>query len=143
MTSVTDIYTQLERDEGLRLHPYTDTRGFVTIGYGRNLSTEGISQQEAKGMLEADVTNTGEALRTALPWFATLQDNDWVRAAVLINMAFNLGVHGLLTFNTFLSLVESQQYDAAADDMLQTPWATEVGARAQRLALQLRTGQWQ
>jgi lysozyme len=65
-----------------------------------------------------------------------------VRFAVLVNMAFNLGVGGLLHFQNMLSFVKAASWVSAADEMLRSKWANEVGDRAQRLATQMRTGDW-
>lgn len=136
----TNLIDQLKRDEGLRLKVYDDVRGIPTIGYGRNLRDRGISEDEAIALLVRDISDTKVALYQALPWVAIQIAVE--REAVLLNMACNLGVSGLLEFKQFLALVQSGQYDAAADDMLTTPWAQQVGPRAQRLAEQMRTGQW-
>lgn len=134
------IVDQLKRDEELRLTPYKDTVGKLTIGYGRNLEDNGISQYEAELLLQHDLTNASQALRAALPWTEGL---DEVRRGVLLNMAFNMGIHRMLQFKLTLGLVESGDYDKAADEMLNSVWAKQVGARAHRLSLQMRSGDWQ
>lgn len=138
--SVTDITSQLLRDEGLRLFPYTDTVGKLTIGVGRNLSDSGISSDEAMSLLKNDLDETNQYLINALPWFVGLSP---ARQGVLQNMAFNMGLHGLMQFRNFLSAVQSGYYDQAAQDMLESKWATQVPARAHRLSIQMQTDQWQ
>lgn len=134
------ILDQLKRDEGLRLTPYKDSVGKVTIGYGRNLDDAGISQYEADLLLQHDITNASQDLRGALPWTEGL---DEARRGVLLNMAFNMGIHRLLGFKITLAMVQSGDYDKAADEMLDSKWAEQVGARAHRLAVQMRSGEWQ
>jgi lysozyme len=136
---VDNLQGQLERDEGLRLFPYVDTAGRLTIGFGRNLTDVGISAAEASVLLANDIATAARALARALPWTNDLDD---ARHAVLVNMAFNLGIASLVQFKGFLRYVEAGKWDAAATDMLATLWAREVGARAERLAMQLRTGEW-
>jgi lysozyme len=53
-----DLIEQLRRDEGVRLHPYTDTVGKLTIGVGRNLADMGISDAEATVLLQNDIDRT-------------------------------------------------------------------------------------
>lgn len=137
---VTDITSQLQRDEGIRLYPYLDTVGKVTIGVGRNLTDVGISRTECDAMLRNDIERADGMLMEALPWAEGLDD---ARHGVLLNMTFNMGVTGLLGFRDTLGKIQTRDYDGAADSMLQSKWATQVGARAQRLAQQLRTGVWQ
>ena len=58
-------------------------------------------------------------------------------------MAFNIGIYGLLGFKKFLSLCEAMSYTDASEEMLNSKWAEQVGARAHRLSLQMRSGEWQ
>jgi len=79
-------------------------------------------------------------LEQGISWFSSL---DVPRQGVLINMAFNMGFHGLLGFHDTLSAMAKQDWEAAAVDMENSLWAKEVGDRATRLAEQMRTGVWQ
>ena len=128
----------LLRDEGVRLKVYTDSRGVPTIGVGRNLRDKGISMAEAEMLLENDLR---DAFRIAdhLPW---ITDLDEPRRNVIFNMAFNLGVQGVLGFTKTLELVKQGRYVEAAAEMLRSEWAKQVGARAERLALQMEHGSW-
>jgi len=130
----------LKGDEGFRQFPYRDTQGVLTIGYGFNLQSDGLSQAEAAAVLELRVNRRYLELLTALPWVREL---DQPRQAVLLNMAYNLGVAGLQQFKCMLLAVQAQDYGPAADDMLLSRWAEQVGARAWRLALQMLTCEWQ
>ncbi|WP_425273781.1 glycoside hydrolase family protein [Paraburkholderia unamae] len=130
------LIAELSRDEGRKLKPYVDTVGKTSIGVGRNLSDVGISDAECDAMLENDVTRTVAWLDRNLSWWRNL---DAVRQRVIINMAFNMG-GGLLTFVNTLAAMQRGDYAAAASGMLASKWATQVGARAQRLAQMMRTG---
>lgn len=134
------IDDQLRRDEGLRLQPYRDSVNKWTIGYGRNLSDVGISKDEAEYLLANDITEAKLKLGQTLPWTSQLDD---ARLGVLLNMVFNMGIAGLMSFKQTLMLIQGGNFDAAADEMLKSKWAQQVGARAHRLALQLKTGVWQ
>ena len=135
----TNITEQLIRDEGCRLMPYTDTTGHITIGVGRNLTDIGITYAEATNMLANDIANADRKLKAACPWVASL---DGPRYGALLNMAFNLGVAGLLSFRQFLTACQNGQWEVAAHEMLESKWAEQVGSRAQRLSQQIETGQW-
>lgn len=128
----------LQRHEGLRLVPYRDTTGHLTIGYGLNLDA-GISKAEAEWLLRTRVMAATEAVARSLPWWARL---DEVRRSVLVDMAYNLGIAGLLKFRRTLAAIERGDYDAAARGMLASLWARQVGQRAVRLATMMRTGEW-
>lgn len=126
---------ELIRDEGLRLKPYKDTVGKTTIGIGRNLDDVGISKDEAYLMLDNDIQRTSDSLDKNLPWWKTL---DEVRQRVILNMAYNLGINSLLGFKNTLAAIQAGRYNDAADGMLASKWATQVGDRATRLAKMMR-----
>lgn len=137
------LVTQLRRDEGEVLHAYEDHLGFLTIGIGRLIDKRkggGISSEEAAYLLNNDIDTRIKALERALPWFSRLDD---ARKGVLVNMAFQLGVDGLLAFKNTLKEVEAGNYSKASEMMLMSKWATQTPVRAQRLAKQMRTGEWQ
>lgn len=132
-----DILKQdLINDEGLKLKPYRDSVGKLTIGVGRNLDDEGITEAEALYLLNNDIQRVETELAT-VPDFPQLSD---VRQRVLIEMTFNLGLGGVMEFKEMWSAIQAQDWDAAADAMLNSEWATEVGQRAVRLAACMRTG---
>ncbi len=79
----------LQRHEGLRLRPYRDSTGKLTIGVGRNLDSVGLSEAEAYHLLDNDIDAAVNALTAVLPVFAALDD---VRQEVLIDMCFNEGI---------------------------------------------------
>lgn len=125
------LRAELVRDEGIRLFPYRDTAGKITIGIGRNLSDVGVSSAEVQAMWLADVDRATAGLDRALPWWRTLSED---RQRVMVNMAFNMGIPKLLTFKRMLSAVKAGQYQAAAAEMLDSEWSRQVGERATRLS---------
>jgi len=129
----------LKRHEGFRQFPYTDSVGCLTIAYGRNLRDKGISQTEGEYLLANDVTEAETGCIRAIYGFAQL---DEVRRAVLIDMAFNLGLTGLLAFHDTLEAVRQGDYDGAGECMLRTKWASQVGNRALELVTMMRLGEW-
>ncbi len=133
MTYLEILQHQLPLDEGIRKKPYRDTVGKLTIGVGRNLDDVGVRDDEIALMLENDIPDA-EAIVRGLVDFDALTEE---RKAVLVNMAFNMG-RGLSAFAIMLRAVNDGRWNDAADAMLQSKWATQVGARATRLAAQMR-----
>ena len=131
-----ELTKQLQRDEGLRLMPYKDSVGKLTIGIGRNLDDRGITEVEALSLLRNDI-DIVEAELTKLPIYRKL---DEVRQTVLANMAFNIGVPRLLKFRQTWIALDAGDYAKAADEMLDSTWAQQVGLRAVRLSEMMRTG---
>lgn len=130
------VAEQLLVDEGLRLKPYRCTAGKLTIGVGRNLEDKGISAAEALGLLDNDIDEFWKQLTSSLPWVLTAPE---VVQEVLLNMAFNLGVPGLLKFKETLRLLQAGEYSLAAGAMLDSKWAKQVGPRAERLSHRIKT----
>ena len=128
---------ELIRDEGLRLKAYKCTAGKTTIGVGRNLDDLGISETEARYLLQNDILLVCAELDKALPWWRTLS---WGRQHALINLSFNLGLVRLLGFKKMLTAMQMGQWVEAAAHALDSQWAKQVGARSQRIAAAIREG---
>lgn len=144
-TNDTLLIHELRRDEGVRYKPYFDTVGVETIGVGHNMKvkplpktwTIPLSDDEVDLLLSWDLVEVFDGLDKKLPWW---RDLSYARQRVLANMAFNLGVDGLLTFKNTLAAVKSGRYQDAANGMLASKWATQVGDRAKRLAALMVNG---
>lgn len=119
---------------GVPLRPGDTLQGHPTIGWGRALDVKGLSQYEADELLRRDLL---EAARIAED-FARYAIGT-VRRAVLIDMAHNLGRHGLFGFKQLRLALDARDFAHAADEMLNSRWATQVGARARHLAELMRT----
>ena len=132
------IKEQLIRHEGLRLKPYRCTAGKLTIGIGRNLDDCGISQKEAYVLLENDIQNCEKQMLDEIPEIYNPLDE--VRKSVLLNMCFNLGIGGLLGFNNTLAFIAAGDWERAANGMLASKWAKQVGRRAIELSELIRKG---
>lgn len=132
------FYTALDlikAHEGLRLKPYYDTEKNLTIGYGRLLE-RGISIDEAELMLKNDLEGVMLELSTVHPY----RQLDPVRQCVLLDMCFNLGLPRLLQFRKMWTAIRLGQYEIAANEMLDSRWAKQVGIRAHRLSEMMRRG---
>jgi len=139
----------LIRHEGLRLKPYCDKTGRefrspeecgkLTIGVGRNLEDRGITEEEAMFLLYNDVMNVIDDVRDTIPFF---NDLDSVRQEVVVNMAFNLGIGGLLDFVRMLDALQEGDYKRAAKEMLDSLWAKQVKRRAEELAYAMEHGKY-
>ena len=132
------LAAQLTIDEGRSARVYTDTVGKLTAGVGRNISDRAFSDDEIDLMLKNDIALVEQALDRALPWWRQMND---ARQNVLANMAF-MGIGSLLGFVNTLNAMKAGRYDAAADGMLDSKWAKQVGQRADRLAEMMCKGEF-
>lgn len=126
----------IKKHEGLRLFPYVCSAGKLTIGYGRNIQEIGITEPEALIMLENDLKNSMEEL-AHFDWFMRLGT---VRKGAIIELHFNIGLPKLLRFKRMIQAISNQDFEQAADEMLDSLWAVQVGKnRSQDMANRLRT----
>jgi len=121
----------LMKHEGVRLFPYHDSTGHLTIGVGRNLNERGITKDEALMMLENDIEDFTNQLSERLFWF---DDQPETAKMVLLDMCFNMGLNGLLTFHNTLEHFKNGNYKEASKSMLNSKWAVQVGVRAIELS---------
>lgn len=140
------LVQELRRDEGVRYTPYEDTEGIPTVGVGHNLRAAPLpagwsyplTDAQVDTLLDQDLLNVYHDLDRGLSWWSQLCD---VRQRVLANMCFNMGINGLMTFRNTLLAMREGRYADAATGMLQSKWATQVGARAKRLADMMTQGE--
>lgn len=134
--------------EGLHIAYYCPA-GKLTIGYGHNLTANPIkgvnkysklTEEDAMTILAGDCSVIARTLDSSLYWWRSIGE---ARSAVLLNMAFNMGVASLLTFKATLRYILDSKFDDAANEMLVSRWAGQVGRRAVELSYQMRTGEWQ
>ena len=123
--------------EGIKLTIYADSVNNPTIGYGRDLRTRGISIAEANNLLDDDISYFSDKL-WVLPWYERL---DPIRQAAMIDMAFNLGLQGLLGFVDMIDALSHGDWKLAAERCLASEWAKQVKGRATDIAHILATGE--
>ena len=142
------LLSDLIRDEGLRLSPYRDTKNYLTTGIGRCLDTNPLTPEEvafvghdgrrapiteaqARYLCAHDIQRVSLRMTRNLSWWS--QQPEAIQR-VLVNMAFNLGVPGLMTFQNTLAAIRDGRYADAAKGMRSSLWARQVKDRAERLA---------
>lgn len=138
-----NVIDQLTREEGEVLHAYEDHLGYLTIGVGILIDKRkggGITKEESRFLLLNRVKGVVEGIRKHLSWFDSIGNEP--RKAVLIGMAFQMGLNGLLGFKNTLEMIRVGDYDKAAVGMLNSLWARQTPARAKRMAKQMESGEW-
>lgn len=122
---------RVKMHEGLRLKPYRCTAGKLTIGYGRNIEDNGITEAEASFLLENDLRRCWRDCSTSFDWFDKL---DKIRQGVIAELCFNIGLSRLKGFRKMLAACSRGDFETASCEMLDSLWARQVGKRAQTLA---------
>jgi lysozyme len=134
------LVNQIIRHEGLELKPYKCTSNKLTIGVGRNLEDVGITEAEAKYLLMNDLARVDSQVEQLMPWSAQLNP---ARYDALLNFVFNVGIGTALKFENAMAALKESDFDTAAAELLDSRWSTQVGKRAEELAEQIRTGEYQ
>lgn len=122
--------------EGLRLTPYADN-GRISIGFGHNLTANGISEAIAEWLLNDDLIDAQRGITAGWPTFETLDD---VRQRAVIELAFNVGVQGALMFRKMLHALAVKDWGTASQELLNSQAALSLPSRYHRLALMIETG---
>lgn len=136
MTHRQRLVDLLIRHEGLRLFPYVDSVGKTTIGAGRNLTDNGITNHEAMLLLDHDLDEAMFDCDT-FRWFRFL---DPVRQRAVVDLRFNVGPSRFRGFRKMIAALEVGNFDVAVAEMLDSKWARQVGRRADELAVMVATG---
>ena len=154
------VSERIARHEGFRSHVYQDAKGFLSIGYGTTVGRivrsgpknrplpsptagliflpegVGITQSQARGMVWERVTIIRGQLSNESGWW----DHSKIRRDVLVEMAYQLGVKGCLNFKRMWLALEAEDYEIAAEEMLDSMWAKQTPERAEELAGIMRAG---
>ena len=140
--------------EGMSLMPYYCPAGKLTIGVGRNLEdnplTEeekralgdymhGITENGAKMLLRNDIVACYAVLKKSVKMFDKLSAD---RQYALLDMCFQLGWKGLKKFKRMLKEIERENFDMAAFECLTSAYARQTPKRARRIARTIKFGYW-
>lgn len=137
--------------EGFRANVYLCPTGHLTVGYGFRVAdlspdelalnggaVEPMSKEVADAILEIKIKKFKKQVYNALPWltYAPMDIQD-----ALCEMAYQMGVAGLLGFKNTLALIEAGRYRQAAENMLKSKWAKQTPKRANEIANLVRNAQ--
>jgi len=138
---MSNLIEMLKRHEGVRSHVYLCSAGYETIAVGRNISESGLglSDDEIDYLLANDIKRVREELEDNYFWFRALNEP---RQDAMIDICFNLGLTRLRGFVNALEAMSREQFDIAADEFMDSRWATQVGNRANEITEMIRTGEY-
>jgi len=137
------LINEIKEEEGSRKHNgrhvmYFDHLGYPTLGHGRKISEGvGITDEEADFLLLNDIDRIIDHMDDTMLWWRGESD---MRKRALIQMAYQLGVRGLLGFKRMLWEMQHGNYKKAAQEALDSRWAKQTPERARRVAKMIRDG---
>lgn len=140
------VIQELKEDEGYRAEKYQCSEGVWTVGYGTTLPFTSneiekvgkdlpLDKERAEILLRMRLNDAINGLNVALPW---LEKAPEAVKEVLYNMAYQLGVKGVLKFKKSLDLIERKEYFKASIEMLNSRWHKQTPNRAERLSEKIR-----
>ena len=130
------LFKQLRHHEGVEKFPYKCTAGYLTIGVGRNIEERGLLDDEIDFLLDNDIEVVMNEVSVTFDWFFDLSE---VRQRVVADMIFNLGLSRFKQFKNMIAASEEGDWSEAANQMMDSKWAQQVGLRAARLATMMET----
>ena len=139
---MTQLIEMLKLHEGVRPKVYMCSAGYETIGVGRNIAESGLglSDDEIEYLLANDIERVKGELSDTYFWFNGMNE---ARQDAMIDICFNLGLTRLRGFVKALEAMSREQFDIAADEFMDSRWASQVGNRAVRVTEMIRTGEYQ
>lgn len=139
--NIDQVIDTIRKDEGWSAFVYDDTLGYQTIGYGflvDQRKSGGIPREVGEFWLRYNVDGVINDLRRRIPHFVIMPED--IQHA-LVNMAYQLGTNGLLSFKKMLSAIQNKNYELAAYEALNSKWATQTPNRAERVANMIRNAE--
>ena len=132
------LVDRIKRHEGFIQYPKPDAKGAFVVGYGHDIPESdasnysgGISDEDACNLLNADIEKATDGVNSALPWVTSLSE---LRQEVLVELAFWIGLGGLLKFHNTLNDIKNGAWGAAADGLLNSLLHTQIPGRTEELA---------
>ena len=128
------VVDSIVQHEGFRARPYPDPiHGWARATFGHGLTY--IEEDESLDIVRRRVERIDRQLRQLVDGYAALPQT---ARDVLVEMAYQMGVGGVLRFRKMLDALEAGDFEHAADEMLDSRWARQTPKRAQELADKMR-----
>ena len=128
------LIDEIKKHEGYKSTVYQCTEGYDTIGYGFAIKDLQLSEEicdiiltEKLAKLQLDISNKFE-------WF---EDSPELVKDVVTNMCYQLGLSGFSKFKKTIYYLETEQYEEASIECLDSLWAKQTPNRAKELSEQL------
>ena len=143
--NIDQLRKELEVDEGVKYEIYNDHLGYPTFGighlvidtdpeYGEEVGTP-VSEDRVAEAFDKDVRTVIADCEILYPDFDELPEECQL---IIANMMFNMGRPRLKQFKGMKRGVDSRDWNAAADEMIDSAWYRQVPNRAGRLVKRMR-----
>ena len=126
-----EIVEDIKKHEGFSPKVYECTEGYDTIGYGFAIKDLELDEDISNIILMKKLHTLLQRILIAFPWF---EDIDIKAKGVVINMCYQLGIRGFSKFKKTIYYIETEQYEEASMEMLDSLWAKQTPSRAKELS---------
>ncbi len=139
------LFELLKFEEGYRDRPYYCSEGYPTVGIGTKLGPKGaplecytftVSEHAAKALLDDEVKKILNEL-VKHRWYIELNSD---RQTIIKSMCYQMGVSGVFKFKKMIAALERGDYNEASLQALDSLWAKQTPARAERHATVIACG---
>ena len=130
------LIEKIKEHEGFRDRVYKCSEGFDTIGYGFAIKDLVLDEDIAEMILERKLKKLTNAIRSKIDWF---DDSPKKVQDVITNMCYQIGLSGFLKFKKTIYYLETEQYQEASEEMLDSLWARQTPNRAKELSKIIRS----
>lgn len=126
----TSLIESIKANEGFEPKPYPDPlHGWSVPTFGHGLTF--ITEAESEMIVRNRVQSIQEAIGIRKPVFKTLTED---RQNALIEMAYQMGVNGLMKFRNMWAAIEQGNFQQAYLEALDSNWYRQTPSRAKRVA---------
>ena len=130
-----ELLSSIRKHEGFRSKVYKDTLDFDTIGYGFAVKDLVLDEDIANIILQRKLEALIRSIEFKFSWYADLPN---AVKDVVIEMCYQLGVKGFSKFRKTIKHLENEEWELAADEMLDSKWAVQTPNRAKALSDRVR-----
>ena len=132
-----EVKQRIKEHEGFRDTVYSDSLGFATVGYGHLVLptddfVEGVEypKEDLEKVFELDFN---EALQSANDLLEEIEAPEVIKG-VIYKMCFQLGKPRVMKFKKMWNALIMEDYDVAADEMIDSAWHKQTTSRCESLA---------
>ena len=147
-----DVYEFIERHEGRRIRPYRCPAGAMTIGVGWNMDANDLPDDIARflvankyitddmidRLLEISVRQAVADCRVLFPGWDAMEP---ARKMALTDFVFQLGFRRARGFRHAIAAINTNRWEDAAREMLDSAWASQTPKRAAEITEIIKTGE--
>lgn len=133
--SFNNLKERIKRHEGFRDKVYKCTEGYDTIGYGFAVKDLRLDEDISSIILDRKLSELVERLHSRFRWFQEVPEG---KQSVIVEMAYQLGIHGVSLFRKMIERLKDRDWEGASIEMLDSRWARQTPNRAKELSNRMR-----